>query len=433
MSAARNQRYELWRWRIFAITWLAYAGFYLTRRSFDIAKIGMQEDPDILLSTAQLSTLDSVYLTSYAVGQFVWGISGDRFGARKVVLVGMVCSVLVAVTMGFSSGLAAFGVCMLIQGLCQATGWSPLAKNIGSWFSRSERGRVMGWWCTHYAVGGAVAALLAGGLAEIFGSWRYAFFGGAGGLVVVGVLFWWFQRNRPEDVGLPSVEEYKGEPEEEQAESEGDEPRQGAWQNVTLVLRNPMVLTLCGVYFFLKPIRYAILRWIPSFIDQSFGTGLGETALISISFELAGPLGVLAAGYLSDKVFGARRMPISAIFLLVLAVLLFVIHPLAGLQSKTLMAAMLFACGFLLFGPDSLVSGTAAIDFGTKRAAATAAGFINGAGSVGAILGGSLPGLVAERWGWGVLFTALGLSVLMAAALLLPHWNALPGAAKKAA
>ena len=34
----RNKTYERWRWQIFGITWLAYAGFYLTRKSFSVAK-----------------------------------------------------------------------------------------------------------------------------------------------------------------------------------------------------------------------------------------------------------------------------------------------------------------------------------------------------------------------------------------------------------
>ena len=38
MSAKRNPAYERWRWQIFSITWLAYAGFYLTRKAFSVAK-----------------------------------------------------------------------------------------------------------------------------------------------------------------------------------------------------------------------------------------------------------------------------------------------------------------------------------------------------------------------------------------------------------
>ena len=33
-----DSKYERWRWQMFAVTWLGYAGFYLTRKSFSIAK-----------------------------------------------------------------------------------------------------------------------------------------------------------------------------------------------------------------------------------------------------------------------------------------------------------------------------------------------------------------------------------------------------------
>ena len=108
--------------------------------------------------------------------------------------------------------------------------------------------------------------------------------------------------------------------------------------------------------------------------------------------------------------------------------ILFTFNHLAAYESKWIIAALLFSIGFLLYIPDSLLSGTAAIDFGTKKGASTAAGFINGLGSAGAILGGSLPGIVSERWGWNVLFSALAITVTLAALLLMPKWNAVPAA-----
>jgi sugar phosphate permease len=80
----------------------------------------------------------------------------------------------------------------------------------------------------------------------------------------------------------------------------------------------------------------------------------------------------------------------------------------------------------LTYAPDSLISGTAAVDFGTKKGASTASGLINGAGSVGAIVGGTLPGLVQKQWGWHGVFGCLAAAVLVAALLLFPKWNALP-------
>ncbi len=42
-----DPKYERWRWQIFSITWLAYAGFYLTRKAFSIAKNELKR-PEVL-------------------------------------------------------------------------------------------------------------------------------------------------------------------------------------------------------------------------------------------------------------------------------------------------------------------------------------------------------------------------------------------------
>src|SRR5207237_3228676 len=94
--AGRDPAYERWRWQIFTVTWLAYAGFYLTRKSFSVAKIGIAHDPSLKMSDAQMAWIDGAYLTSYAIGQFIFGMAGDRLGTRLVVATGMVMSVICA-------------------------------------------------------------------------------------------------------------------------------------------------------------------------------------------------------------------------------------------------------------------------------------------------------------------------------------------------
>src|SRR4051812_40125973 len=93
----RDPTYERWRWQIFAITWLAYAGLYLTRKSFAVAKIGIQKDPTLKMSDVTMGWVDLVNLAAYAVGQVVFGMAGDRVGPRRVVLGGMIVSVVAAV------------------------------------------------------------------------------------------------------------------------------------------------------------------------------------------------------------------------------------------------------------------------------------------------------------------------------------------------
>lgn len=421
-------RYERWRWQIFIITWLAYAGFYLTRKSFAVAKIGLQQDPQILMTKSQMGWIDLANLGAYAVGQFLFGIAGDKLGTRKVVLAGMLGSVIVGFASGASTLVIAIGVLLFLQGLFQSTGWAPLSKNMSSFFSRRERGTVMGLWCSNYPVGGLLALLLAGYAGQHFG-WRYAFYAPAAALLVIWIVFLIFQRNRPEDAGLPSIEAYHGEPTPVLMNGErSQEEREGSWKVIGEVITNPMVLLLAAVYFLVKPARYAILAWGPKYVDERLNTGMAGSALISAAFELAGAPAALAAGYVSDRFLGSRRVPVCVVCLLLLGISLFGLNRLAA--DRWLMGGCLFLIGFLLFAADSLIVGVSAVDFGTKKGASTAAGVINAVGSVGGMLGGSAPGFISTRWGWTGVFTALGAMPILAALILLPRWNAVPPSAK---
>ena len=422
----QDARYKHWRWRIFFITWLTYAGFYLTRKSFSVAKIGMEKDPSIQMDPAMMGALDASYLTAYAIGQFVWGMSADRLGTRKVVLGGLLTSVVAGVALGFSSASLMFGGLLFVQGLAQSTGWAPLTKNVSFWFPQKQRGVIYGFWSTNYAVGGLIASPIAGYIAVHFGHWRYAFFGPAIILLGVWLLFLVMQRNQPEDVGLPPVDGEEDAYSEANTASDDSEIKPSSRQASLKVLKNTQVLIMAASYFFLKPTRYAIIFWGPYMVNKKLGTNELDSAITSAIFDGAGVLGALTAGIVSDKLFNSRRMPVCVVLLAILAVILFMFDTFTSTGSHLAMGILLFAIGFFIYGPDSILAGVAAVDFGTSKGAGTSAGFINGCGSVGAILGGSLPGVIYAQYGWSTLFNILGVSVLMATILLAFRWNAVP-------
>ncbi|HDS1819595.1 TPA: MFS transporter [Pseudomonas putida] len=412
--------FKRWRMQIFAITWLAYAAFYFTRKAFSVAKLGIAEDPAFMLDKAAMANLDAIYLAAYAVGQFTWGMLADRFGPRVVVLGGLLISAAAAVVMGSYATFPIFATCMLIQGLAQSTGWAGLCKNIGSFFPAAQRGRVLGLWSSCYAFGGLVASPFAGWWAyTLVGTWHAAFFATAAVVALVAVLFFFLQRNKPEDVGLPAVEP------EPQSMAPGSNLC-SVWAPLREILRNRTVLTLGLAYFLLKPARYAILLWGPVIVfEQMPSVGKVGAAIIPTAFELAGLLGPIMIGLASDKLFGARRMPACVISLVLLTVTLAAFMAAMHTGSVMLVVGLLFVMGLTLYGPDSMISGAAAIDFGTAKAGATAAGFVNGCGSVGAVLGGLLPGYFD-----GVtVFIVFAGCALFSALVLLPHWNSRPATA----
>jgi OPA family sugar phosphate sensor protein UhpC-like MFS transporter len=420
----RNPVYERWRWQVFIVTWITYAGFNLTRNSFAVTKIAIGEGSEVGLTHAQMAWVDDAFLVAYAAGQLLCGVAGDRFGARKVVLAGILLSVAAGVAMGACSSVTAFATCFFLQGLSQSSGWAPLLKNVGNFFSQRERGFILGLWCTNYTLGGLFASIYAGYVGQQWG-WRMAYFIPAASLLAIWVLFFLFQRDRPQDVGLEPIEMYHGEPAPvvKRGDAPADEP-EGSWQTILRVATNPMVGLLSLVYFFLKPARYALLFWGPKYLNDRLGTGMEESSFLSAMFEFAGPFAVLAAGWSSDKWFGSRRLPVSIISLALLSLVLAFVDRVP--HTRWMLGTSLFLLGFLTYAPESLVSGVAAVDFGTRKGASTASGLINAIGSIGAVVGITIIGMYQKTLGWHGVFRILAVAVACSAVLLLPKWNALP-------
>lgn len=413
-TAARTRR---WQFRIFAITWAAYAAFYFTRQAFSVAQVGILDDPTVntTLTKHVLGDLDATYLAAYAVGQFVWGSLADRWGPRIVVIGGLAMSAVAAAFMGLVPALVLFAPLMVVQGLAQSTGWASLCKNVSAFFPSAQRGRMLGLWSTNYAFGGLAAAPFAGWVAyTIWADWRVAFLAGAAVVLVVLAAFVVFQRNHPDQVGLGSYDD---------ATATG---RRLPLRDALLTgVRDRTVLTLGLSYFLLKPARYAILLWGPVIVTERIPTaGKFEAVVIPVAFGAAGLVAPIVIGYVSDKVFGARRIPPCVLSLGALVVALALFIPLTASGSVPLTMLVLGVIGFTAYAADAMISCVSAVDFGTSARAGAAAGFVNGCGSVGAILGGLLPGYLG---GTG-LFLGFAAAALLAGLILLPRWNQRPTA-----
>lgn len=460
-----NPRYERWRRQTFGITWLIYAAFYLTRSSFSVAKVALPFASGISLTRNDLGLIDSTFLTVYMLGQFLFGPMGDRFGPRRILLFGLSLSVAAAVGFGFSSTLAAFLAFSALQGMAQSTGWSNTTKTMSSWFSVNERGRVLGWWCTHYPVGTAIALPFAGWMMDhysharftvipippvvIGGSllsyvpagvwapallfstqtpfWPAAFWGPAGVVAGVVLLTWLLLRSRPEDVGLPPIEKYHGDSEPLTADDEAIvETPEGSWQLIGAVLSTPRIWTLALAYFSVKLVRYVFIFWGPKYVAEMVHSDAFASTAVAAAMPIGGLVGVVAVGYVSDKLFQARRAPAAILSLLACAAVM--TTGFAQLQNPWIMAVFFFLVGAFLYGPDSMISATASMDFGTKRGAGTAVGFVNGIGSIGGILGGWLPGSITSGTDWTPLFVVMLVGLIASSIVLMPLWRTKPSA-----
>src|SRR5262249_26259826 len=153
--------------RIFAGTWLAYAGMYLCRKNFSVLM------PLLEFSKDQLAQLIFVYSLAYCCGQALAGTLADRAGAKRVVAGGMLMSAVCTAILSAANPFWAFAALQLVNGLAQSCGWPGLVKIAAVWFQPPRRGVLMAWWSTHLVAGGLAATIIATWFAT--GPWLHEF------------------------------------------------------------------------------------------------------------------------------------------------------------------------------------------------------------------------------------------------------------------
>lgn len=414
-ATREGERLDPRRWAVFGLTWLSYASYYLTRKNYALAKVSLQKTYG--LTTDQLGTIDSTYSAAYAAGQFFWGWAADRVGPRRVIGFGMMASAACSIAFGASSTFWALLVFWTLNGFLQATGWSPNVKAMTGWFSDKTRGGVMGMWTTNYTVGSFVANPLGGAFMDALG-WQWAFFGPAIPVAMVGLalLFFLPELDKPR---LTKASTDAERAEDGARETAAAEDRRAARSSV---LRSPFLWALGVAYFFLKLTRYFFWNWAPFYMETVLKYDAWHARWVPLAFEVGGVAGAMTIGWFSDRFLRGRRMPAAVASTLLLGVVLWFYGGIAasGIGANV---AVLVLFGFLLFGPDAIVSATAAQDIGGPRAAAIAAGVINGLGSLGQIASGKLAPKAAAISDWSSVFRTLGIFTAVSALILAPFWN----------
>ena len=376
--------YRPWQIRIFIATWLAYAGYYFCRKPFYVVKADMGRA--FGLSSVQLGHLGTAYLAAYAIGQFSSAYFGRKLGPKLLLVVGIAISVACNCIFGISNGFWTFLLFLAINGAAQGTGWPGCIGSLAFWFRREQRGSILGVWSTCYQLGSLMSTAFAAYLLGRAG-WRWSYFGSALVLLAVWGVVLLLHPDQPEKVGLPPIEEEDGgtnaanspKQTEELTETREDTQKLG-WTREVVV----NIATMGVIYFTIKFLRYALWSWAPFFLRQNFGLSGENAGYLSTVFELCGFIGVIASGVVSDKLFHGRRAFLS-FAMLAMMTLSFVLMATLGATRLFFFTLSLGLAGFMLFGPDALLSGVGAIDVGSRRGALAAAGIINGMGSIGPV------------------------------------------------
>ncbi len=421
-------QHQVWRWKILISTYFGYVGFYLVRKVFTICKSTLAEG-EYGMGYEAVANIWTAYLVAYMLGMFVNSFVGRKWGPRILLLGGLGLSMVFNVIFGFTNSYRTFLVFMFFNGIVQAAGWPGTVGAVAEWLRKKERGTIMGLWSTNYLVGNILVKSAGGALLAHFSKTysgvmgvRYSFLGCT--LLAFGIwwlLFFW-QRTKPQDVGLePIVDvEYAADRTVDASATE----HVTFMQYMKLIL-NPIIPMMGACYFCIKFLRYALDSWLPAFLNLQ-GMDVGRAAYYSTIFDFAGFFGVLVAGFALDRVFKGRWDRVCLVMSVGMtlgygAVVSFGANPYALAFSFGLV-------GFMLYGPDTLFCGAGAVVVAGERNAVAVAGLVNGIGSIGPVIqeqviGRLLEGRAPEVAVRNSNLLGLFMSILLVVFMVIIHWR----------
>ncbi|MFN9001941.1 MAG: MFS transporter, partial [Holosporales bacterium] len=226
-------------------------------------------------------------------------------------------------------------------------------------------------------------------------------------------------RDTPKDVGLPPVEHYKGDLLKE--EEANHDQRITMSEVIQLVIKNPLVwyISLANLCLYIP--RMGVLNWAPTFLKEYKGATLLEAGWQSAAFEVAGLVGGILAGYVSDRFFGGRRGPVGALCLLGLAASMWLLWKIPAGHGLLDTVALILA-GAFVYGPQVL-AGIAIADFASKRAVGVATGFMGVLGYLGSAISGVGIGKIVDQHGWDYGFILFIITSLIGAFFFALTWG----------
>ncbi|HWM84203.1 MAG TPA: MFS transporter [Kofleriaceae bacterium] len=370
---------------------LTYAFLYMGRYNLQVSKSAFQTMRDAggepLMGNADFGLIFMVGTITYGVAFVFNGPLTDRFGGKRAILLSAAGAAVANLAMGLSTmallnGWAGsqwiarnfvllFSLLYALNMYFQSFGAVAVVKVNAPWFHLRERG----------VFGAIFGILISLGVYFAF-DWSaliLKYFGLAQVFIVPAVLlvlFWIADlalvADTPGDAGHRDFDTADA--------SSGDDGRRlGVVAVFSLMLRNPIIMTIACIEFCSGFLRQAIMQWYTIFAAQT-DAALGlKGGFVSQNWGLllcvAGILGGVVAGVISDRIFQARRGPVA---LLLYVIMLCGALVMTFAYQSSAVGPLVIVMSMAVIGVHGMLSGTASMDFGGKKNVGVAVGLIDG-------------------------------------------------------
>ena len=304
-----DRLYRRHRLRVLVAITLGYGLVYTCRLALSVVKKPLIDEG--IFTPVELGLIGAGLFYGYAAGKLVNGFLADHANMKVFFAFGVLLSAIANIGMGFSTALTLCIVLWAFNGWFQGFGAPAGIVTLANWFSNSERGRFYGIWSTAHSIGEGLTFVVVAALVANFG-WRWGYWGPGVLCIVVAFALLRYMQDRPRTLGLPEVNDWHNDHWQKDGTKEKEKTSLLKVQFSILALPAIWILALASATNYV--VRYAINSWGILYLQEARGYSLVEAGSLLMVNTIAGIAGCIAFGYLSDKVFNARRPPANLLF-----------------------------------------------------------------------------------------------------------------------
>lgn len=402
-------RYNYWRLRLTYTLIVGYAAYYIVRQNFTI----IRTSDKCPFSMEAIGWAFSAFSIIYGIFKFITGAACDRSSSRFFMPAGLACASICSFVAGCTNSVVLFGLLYAISAGFQSMGWPSVSRTLTQWFGPRQIGTRWGIVNSSHQIG-SIAIIIGGAWLLEHYSWRYLFIVPSCICLVLSLWLWERLRDTPESIGLPSLEVHEGLMQEQKDVLTPDQPKESFKQVFKEhILFNYRLWMVCIANFFVYFVRNGLACWGPVLIIQTQKCTIMEAGCKVAGIEAGGLVGGLFVGWFTDKFMPKRRGICGAYMMIILGIVIALYWMLNTLVEDQLWLSIFkrpvvdyffWACvGFLVYGPQTL-GGLSGAEFGSKKAAAAAAGLTGTVGYLASSVSGIGLAVLAKHWGWNSVF-----------------------------
>jgi OPA family sugar phosphate sensor protein UhpC-like MFS transporter len=375
------------RLRIMIAITLGYGVIYTCRLALGVVKKPLIDAG--IFGPAELGLIGSALFYTYAIGKLTNGFLADHANMKRFLAAGFALSALCNFGMGFSTAVTMSVVIWGLNGWFQSLGAPGGVVAMTAWFSNRERGRMYGIWSTAHSIGEGLTFLVVGTIVAVLG-WQWGFLIPAMFGLATAVLAYVLLQDRPSTLGLPTVAEWRND----HYVAPAVQPK-SVFATQLSILKIPAIWVLALSSATIYVTRYAINSWGVLYLQEARGYSLPMAGTLLMLSTLAGMVGAVAFGFISDTVFKARRPPANLLFAILELIGLVLIF--FGPANTAVIITGLVLFGMGLTGLVTSLGGLFAVDICPKRVAGAAMGLIGIFSYIGAAVQENVSGHLIEQ------------------------------------